>query len=105
MRVEDTTVPMLALRSDGSWNTARWSNEKYDTALDKAFEATSKDERAKHLKTCQQVHHKEGAWLHCAFLNVFGAAQDYVQEYEMMPSTSRSYLANVALSPEAPQGP
>jgi len=105
MRVEDTTVPMLALRSDGSWNTARWSNEKYDNALDKAFKATSKEDRAKNLKTCQQVHHTEGAWLHCAFLDVFGAAQGYVQEYEMMPTTSRSYLSQVALSSEAPQGP
>lgn len=105
MRVEDTTVPMLALRSDGQWNTARWSNKAYDKALDKAFKATSKQERTKHLETCQQINHTEGAWLHCAFLDVFGAAQSYVTEYEMMPSTSRSYLANVALSSKAPKGP
>jgi len=105
MRVEDTTVPMLALRSEGSWNSARWGNDEYDAALQKAFKAPSKEERAKHLKTCQQIHHTEGAWLHCAFLNVFGAAQDYVEEYEMMPTTSRSYIASAALTSDAPEGP
>ena len=97
-RVVDSTIPLLAMHSDGKWNTARWSNKEYDKTLEKAVAATDESERAKLLAKCQKINHEKGAWLETVFPDIFGAYNKNVQNYELYPTLIKDHLQYAAIS-------
>lgn len=105
-RIEDTTTMRLGMHSESSWNSARWENEDFDRALEDALAAPSIDERRELLREAQQIAHLEGAWVITTFLDLFGAYNDYLQNYRFFPSLGRDYLTeHVWLGEDAPHPP
>jgi len=104
-RLEPTTVPRLALRSDGPWNSARWSNEDYDEAYERAVTATDRETFIEAFMEAQRIHHLEGGWLITGFKNVFVGHNEYVRNVEPRPSEDRGYIWDTWLTSEAPEGP
>lgn len=97
-RVVDSTIPLVALHSEGKWNTPRWSNEKYDKALQKAVTATDQQTRAESLAECQRIVHEEGPWLSTVYLDIFGAHRGSVQNYELFPTLIKDFLQYCAVT-------
>ncbi|MDG5776791.1 ABC transporter substrate-binding protein [Haloarculaceae archaeon H-GB2-1] len=104
-RIEDTTVHRLSLRSDGPWNSGRYSNEEYDKAYDKFINATDRETFKENFSEAQKIFHKTGPWLILGHLKVFTGNHDYVGNVDFPPSNSRSYHWNDHLSSDAPEGP
>jgi peptide/nickel transport system substrate-binding protein len=99
------TVPNWMNTAGGTWNESRWENETYTEHIKSAITAESKESKVDHLKQAQQIAHLKGAILFTSFRPAFSAANDYVKEYEMMPSLNSAWEHTVALSSAAPKGP
>jgi peptide/nickel transport system substrate-binding protein len=104
-RIEDTTVHRLSLRSDGPWNSGRYSNENYDAAYEKFISATDRETFRENFNEAQEIFHRTGPWLILGHLKVFTGNHDYVGNVDFPPSNSRSYHWNDHLSSDAPEGP
>lgn len=105
-RIEDTTTMRLGMHSESSWNSARWKNEEFDQALEDALAAPDVEERRRLLRNAQQIAHLEGAWVITTFLDLFGAHNNYLQNYRFFPSLGRDYLTeHVWLGENAPHPP
>jgi len=104
-RMEQTTVPRLAMHTDAKWNSGRWSNEAYDAAYDTFSSTTDDQEFLDAFHEAQRLAHLEGAWIIFGFMDQQAAANDYVTHYEPGPAVNRDFNYDAALSPEAPEGP
>jgi len=96
-RVLGSTVPRLALRSDGPWNEANWSNEEYDEAFQTAASATDEQTKAEALKKCQEINHREGAWVGTFHPKIYGGYKDYVQNYNLYPTYIKDFISRCAV--------
>jgi|GEM_PF-2253124 peptide/nickel transport system substrate-binding protein len=96
-RVLGSTVPQLALRSDGPWNEAKWSNEAYDEAFARATSATDEEEKAEAMKEMQRINHEEGAWVGTFHPKIYGGYKDYVQNYDMYPTYIKDFISQCAV--------
>ena len=96
-RVLGSTVPQLALRSEGPWNEANWSNEAYDEAFQRMASATSEEEKAAALKECQRINHREGAWVGTFHPKLYGGYKDYVENYSLYPTYIKDFLSQCAV--------
>jgi peptide/nickel transport system substrate-binding protein len=97
-RVLGETVLQLALVSDGPWNEANWSNEAFDEAFEKAVNATDPEVKAKNLKKCQEINHREGAWVGTYHPSIYGAHKDYVQHYKLYPTEVKDFITECAVN-------
>jgi len=104
-RIEDTTVPRLAVHSEGPWNSSRYSNDEYDRAFERAINATDRATFVEAFTEAQRIHHLTGSWLIFGFSNIYTAANNLVRNVNFLPSTSRIYHWNDWLTSEAPEGP
>ncbi|WP_254522289.1 ABC transporter substrate-binding protein [Natrinema caseinilyticum] len=96
-RVLGSTVPQLALRSDGPWNEANWSNEAYDEAFQRAASATDEETKAEALKECQKISHREGAWVGTFHPQIYGGYQSYVKNYNLYPTYIKDFVSRCAV--------
>jgi len=96
-RVLGETVPRLALRSEGPWNEANWSNDAYDEAFNTAVSATDRQTKAENLKRCQEINHREGAWVGTFHPKLNGGHRDYVQNYNLYPTYIKNYVSRIAV--------
>ncbi|MFC6954212.1 ABC transporter substrate-binding protein [Halorubellus litoreus] len=96
-RVLGSTVPQLALRSEGPWNEANWSNDAFDEAFAKATSATSEEEKAEAMKEMQRINHEEGAWVGTFHPKIYGGYKDYVQNYDLYPTYIKDFLSECAV--------
>ncbi|WP_340101820.1 ABC transporter substrate-binding protein [Salinibaculum salinum] len=96
-RVLSSTVPQLALRSEGEWNEARWSNDNYDEAFQRAMSATDEETIAEALKECQEINHREGAWVGTFHPQIYGGYQDYVKNYNLYPTYIKDFVSRCAV--------
>lgn len=91
-RVNGDTLSRITIHPEGAWNEARWDNEEYTTALEKALSATDKETRRKYLEECQRIMHLEGPWLTTVVPDVMGAYNDTVAEYNLYPTLNKDHL-------------
>lgn len=96
-RVLGSTVPQLALRSDGPWNEANWSNDDYDEAFQRAISATDEETKTEAMKECQQINHREGAWVGTFHPQIYGGYQDYVKNYNLYPTYIKDFVSRIAV--------
>jgi peptide/nickel transport system substrate-binding protein len=96
-RVLGSTVPQLALRSDGPWNEASWSNEAYDEAFQRAASATDEETKAEALKECQKISHREGAWVGTFHPQIYGGYQNHVKNYNLYPTYIKDFVSRCAV--------
>ncbi|WP_158059595.1 ABC transporter substrate-binding protein [Halorussus halophilus] len=96
-RVLGETVLQLALRSEGPWNEANWSNKKFDEAFNKAVTATDGETKAKNLKKCQEINHREGAWVGTYHPTIYGAHKNYVKNYDFYPTYVKDFVTQCAV--------
>lgn len=96
-RVLGESVPQLALRSDGIWNEARWSNENFDEAFQRAVTATDTETKAEALRECQEINHREGAWVGTFHPDLYGGYKDYVGNYELYPTYVKDFVSQCAV--------
>jgi peptide/nickel transport system substrate-binding protein len=96
-RVLGETVLQLVLRSDGPWNEANWSNQKFDKAFKKAVTATDRKTKATNLKECQKTNHREGAWVGTYHPTIHGGHKNYVKNYNMYPTYVKDFITECAL--------
>ena len=96
-RVLGSTILKLALRSEGKWNEANWSNKEFDKAFQAAATATDEETKAKNLKKCQKINHDEGAWVGTYHPKLYGAHKDYVMNYNLYPTYIKNYISQIAI--------
>ena len=96
-RVLGSTIPRLALRSEGPWNEANWSNDEYDEAYHAAANATDPETLAENLKECQRINHRQGAWVGTYHPTLYAAHKDYVQNYRPYPTHHKDYVSEAAV--------
>jgi len=96
-RVLGSTVPRLALRSEGPWNEANWSNDAYDEAFQRAASASDMETQAEALKECQRINHREGAWVGTFHPKIYGGYKDYVKNYNLYPTYIKDYISQIAV--------
>jgi len=96
-RVLGESVPQLALRSDGIWNEARWSNENFDEAFERAVTATDTETKAEALRECQEINHREGAWVGTFHPDLYGGYKDYVGNYNLYPTYVKDFVSQCAV--------
>lgn len=96
-RVLGSTVPRLALRSEGPWNEANWSNGDYDDAFARAASATAEEEKAEAMKEMQRINHREGAWVGTFHPKIYGGYKEYVQNYDMYPTYIKDFISQCAV--------
>ncbi len=96
-RVLGSTVPQLALRSEGPWNEANWSNGDYDDAFARAASATAEEEKAEAMKEMQRINHREGAWVGTFHPKIYGGYKEYVQNYDMYPTYIKDFISQCAV--------
>lgn len=96
-RVLGSTVPQLALRSDGPWNEANWSNDDYDEAFQRAISATDEETKTEAMKECQKINHQEGAWVGTFHPQIYGGYQDYVKNYNLYPTYIKDFVSRIAV--------
>jgi len=104
-RLEETTVHSLALRSEGPWNSGRWSNEEYDEAYRSAVNATDRETFEESFTEAQRIHHLDGTWIICGFNDQYAPYNDYVRDVEPRPASDRGYHWDAWLTSDAPEGP
>jgi len=97
-RVNGDTLSRLTVSSKGEWNEARWTNNRYEKALDSALSATTEEARREHLKECQRIMHMEGPWLTTVIPDVMGAYNDTVAEYNLFPTLNKDHLQHCRLA-------
>jgi len=96
-RVLGESVPQLALQSDGIWNEARWSNEDFDEAFERASNATDTETKAEALRECQEINHREGAWVGTFHPDLYGGYKDYVENYNLYPTYVKDFISQCAV--------
>ena len=96
-RALGSTVPGLSLRSDGPWNEASWSNADYDEAYHAASGATDKQTAMDNWATCQQINHREGAWVGTYHPSIYGGHKNYVENYELYPTEVKDFISRCAI--------
>lgn len=96
-RVLGSTVPRLAIRSEGPWNEANWSNEEYDAAYQKSVTATDAETAAEGLKRCQEINHREGAWVGTFHPKLYGGYKEYVKNYNLYPTYIKDFVSRCAV--------
>jgi peptide/nickel transport system substrate-binding protein len=96
-RMLGSTVPQLALRSEGPWNEANWSNDAYDEAFARAATSTDEEEKAEAMKKMQRTNHREGAWVGTFHPKIYGGYKDYVQNYDLYPTYVKDFLSECAV--------
>lgn len=96
-RVLGESVPQLALQSDGIWNEARWSNEDFDEAFERAINATDTETKAEALRECQEINHREGAWVGTFHPDLYGGYKDYVENYNLYPTYVKDFISQCAV--------
>ena len=96
-RVLGESVPQLALQSDGIWNEARWSNEDFDEAFERAINATDTETKAEALRECQEINHREGAWVGTFHPDLYGGYKDYVENYSLYPTYVKDFITQCAV--------
>lgn len=96
-RLLGITVPQLALRSDGPWNEANWSNDAYDEAYERAANATSEDAKLEAMHEMQRINHEEGAWVGTFHPKLYGGYKDYVENYDMYPTYIKDFISQCAV--------
>ncbi|MDZ7849386.1 MAG: ABC transporter substrate-binding protein [Halodesulfurarchaeum sp.] len=104
-RAVETSILELAFHSESSWNSARYNNSEYDQHLEAAMKATDADTKREEIKQCQQILHLDGPWLNTAFVDIYGAWNDYVKDVELPFTNERSYYEDAWLTSDAPLGP
>ncbi|MFC7132814.1 MULTISPECIES: ABC transporter substrate-binding protein [Salinibaculum] len=96
-RVLGSTVPRLALRSEGPWNEANWSNDAYDEAFQRAQSATDEATKAEAMKECQKINHREGAWVGTFHPKIYGGYKNYVKNYDLYPTYIKDFISRCAV--------
>lgn len=96
-RVLGETVLQLALRSEGPWNEAHWSNAAFDEAFHTAVTATDPAVKEENLKKCQVINHREGAWVGTYHPSIYGGHKQYVKNYDLYPTETKDFLSQCAL--------
>jgi len=92
-RVLGSTVPRLALRSDGPWNEANWSNADYDAAYGAATTATDEETATENFDKMQEINHREGAWVGTYHPSIYGGHKEYVHNYELYPTEVKDLIS------------
>jgi peptide/nickel transport system substrate-binding protein len=95
----------LTCTSDASWNEMKWSNEKFDQAVDKALQTADPEKKTEHYRTAERLLRNEGGWIIPFFNNRLGGAGSYVHGFNLEPTGLRFPLRDVYLDENAPEGP
>ncbi|MFB6184313.1 MAG: ABC transporter substrate-binding protein [Haloarculaceae archaeon] len=105
-RMEQTTVPRLALGPDAKWDSGRWDNEQYHEAYNKFSTTTTSDPAfQKAFTKAQRISHLDNAWIIFGFLDQQAASNDYLSHFDPGPAANKDFNYDAALSPDAPKGP
>ena len=79
-------VLALAYRSGEAWNEAAFSNEEFDTLLEKALSIANADERRKVMKRLEEIMQEQGVIIQPYWRSLYRHTRDNVRGAEMHPA-------------------
>lgn len=95
----------LACTSDAPWNEMKFSNERFDQAVQKAIRAPDEATKAEQFKAAQRILRNEGGWIIPFNKNALGGAGNYVKNFHVDPTATQSFVEDVSLTADAPNPP